>query len=537
MAGSSNFKVFNENALNMETDATYTSDTARQNGVTAGVASSSLHNKLYRQVSIMATAIGQFIANTNNNASDTNVATLVSAMTAAIASKNDLNTWALNKPVADTGTANAYKISTGYSYTAYYTGMIIKFTAANANIGASVVNVDTIGNISLVKGSSTALVSGDITANQVIVAIYDGTNFEIISDYSSSITNLNNALTTHMADDTSHVYYAVATGTNTYVITTTPAPIAYVDGMAVCVKFTNASTGASTLNWNSLGAKTILDSNGSAIASGTFKAGYPYTMRYSTTTGSFMLQAKGGGTAGAAQILNSYTATTDIGLVAGTMASNSAPTATITTQGGTAVIPAGYNPGGTVTANISNLIASNIISGTTVGGITGTYSNIKSIQRGSVITAAASTSVTISAVDLTKAVIRISYWASGSCGAYLKNILVNATFTNATTINFATYAFQSAVNIEWEVIEFNNVKSIQRGTVSSTTTTTTVNVSSVNTSKSFCIFSERLNTNDSYTTQSAASCKLVSSTSLQFSINNYYSANYMEYTWTLIEFN
>lgn len=96
----------------------------------------------------------------------------------------------------------------------------------------------------------------------------------------------------HLADNTKHIPYAVATGSaNTYAVTLSPAPTAYVDGMAICVKINVASTGASTLNVNGLGAKTILDSLGNAITSGGLKAGVPYTLRYNGTN--FIVQGKG----------------------------------------------------------------------------------------------------------------------------------------------------------------------------------------------------------------------------------------------------
>ena len=50
---------------------------------------------------------------------------------------------------------------------------------------------------------------------------------------------------------------ATASGTDTYSVTYSPAPIAYVSGKAYLVKFTNANTGAATINFNSLGTKSI----------------------------------------------------------------------------------------------------------------------------------------------------------------------------------------------------------------------------------------------------------------------------------------
>lgn len=129
-------------------------------------------------------------------------------------------------------------------------------------------------------------------------------------------------VTAHLADYVKQVPYAVDSGTaNTYAVALNPAPTVYVDGMAVAVKITNASTGASTLNINALGVKPILDSLGNAITSGGLKAGLIYSFRYNATTGNFIVQGKGGGgNAVAGDLLSGKTATVDTGQITGTLA-------------------------------------------------------------------------------------------------------------------------------------------------------------------------------------------------------------------------
>lgn len=75
-----NFLVFNEDNSNVLTNEQYATDTQRVSGVTPGKAKSTLHNKLYRQVSIMVSAIGQVITNSGLDANDSNFANLVSAI-------------------------------------------------------------------------------------------------------------------------------------------------------------------------------------------------------------------------------------------------------------------------------------------------------------------------------------------------------------------------------------------------------------------------------------------------------------------------
>lgn len=74
------FKIFDENATNVQTDAEYATDLQRLDGVTPGKARSVLHNKLFRQVSIMASALGQVIAEAGAEANDSSFTNLVNAI-------------------------------------------------------------------------------------------------------------------------------------------------------------------------------------------------------------------------------------------------------------------------------------------------------------------------------------------------------------------------------------------------------------------------------------------------------------------------
>ena len=82
-----NFLVFDEQAGNIQTDLEYQSATQRISGVIPGLAEPELHNKLYRQVSIMAAAIGKVLAEANYNASDADLNTLAANIKALFVSK------------------------------------------------------------------------------------------------------------------------------------------------------------------------------------------------------------------------------------------------------------------------------------------------------------------------------------------------------------------------------------------------------------------------------------------------------------------
>lgn len=170
--------------------------------------------------------------------------------------------------------------------------------------------------------------------------------------------------------ETNEIFYAVATGSaNTYAVSISAISTlsTYFDGLAVCVKINAVSTGASTLNVNGWGAKSIVDSLGNPITNGGLKANTPYTLRYNGSV--FILQGKGGGgNVTADKLLIGYKATGDTGEVVGTMPDNGAINIT---PGATAkTIPQGYTSGGTV-AGDSDLITGNIKAGVNIFGVTG----------------------------------------------------------------------------------------------------------------------------------------------------------------------
>lgn len=80
------------------------------------------------------------------------------------------------------------------------------------------------------------------------------------------------------------VNYVSTSGTDTYTASLSPAITAYTTGAEYKVKFTNANTSTTpTLNLNSLGAKTIVRWDGSALLAGEIIANGHYTVRYDGT--------------------------------------------------------------------------------------------------------------------------------------------------------------------------------------------------------------------------------------------------------------
>lgn len=82
---------------------------------------------------------------------------------------------------ADTGAANAYVVTLSPALTAYVNGMPVRFKAANANTGASTININGVGAVNLTTVGGGTLASGKIQAGYIVECVYDGTEFQITS--------------------------------------------------------------------------------------------------------------------------------------------------------------------------------------------------------------------------------------------------------------------------------------------------------------------------------------------------------------------
>jgi len=139
-------------------------------------------------------------------------------------------------------------------------------------------------------------------------------------------------------------YYGTASGTNTYAVTLSPAPTAYVTGVTYTVTFTNANTSTATLNANGLGAKAI-QLAGAALTSGQIPAGATLDLVYDGT----QLQIIGAGSGGGSGTVTSIATTSPItgGTITttGTIAINNAA-ADGSTKGAATFTAADFNDNG-----------------------------------------------------------------------------------------------------------------------------------------------------------------------------------------------
>lgn len=81
----------------------------------------------------------------------------------------------------DTGSADTYAVAPTPAWSAYVKGLFVVFDAGNASTGASTLNVNSLGAKTILKFNDQAIVSGDIEAGQMILAVYDGTNFQMVT--------------------------------------------------------------------------------------------------------------------------------------------------------------------------------------------------------------------------------------------------------------------------------------------------------------------------------------------------------------------
>ena len=82
---------------------------------------------------------------------------------------------------ADTITATASP-----TLAAYAAGQMFYFVAAGDNTTSVTLNIDALGAKAVTRDGSTALVAADIKSGEVIVVVYDGTRFQVVSQLNSA---------------------------------------------------------------------------------------------------------------------------------------------------------------------------------------------------------------------------------------------------------------------------------------------------------------------------------------------------------------
>ena len=168
MAGSNDFLPFSNAAgANVVGQAAYASDPSTPVGFASGVATSSKLNKVWRQSSLMAAALGQLVADVGLNATDDGVAVNLERQLALAV---DLARYGL-----DAGAANVCVVAYLPAVLALVDGMVLRFKAAAPNNAATTLNVNGLGAVAVVGGNHSALQGGEIVASGDVWVQYNST--------------------------------------------------------------------------------------------------------------------------------------------------------------------------------------------------------------------------------------------------------------------------------------------------------------------------------------------------------------------------
>jgi hypothetical protein len=159
---------------------------------------------------------------------------------------------------------------------------------------------------------------------------------------------------------------------------------------------------------------------------------------------------------------------------------------------------------------------------------------IKSIQRGLTNFDGTVTQVdaTITSVVTANTIVRIIGLSGG--GDIASRSTANIEIINSTTIRMFKAELTNQLQVHWEVIEFENVKSKQTGKVN-LGNGSTVTITSVNTSKSLVFSSVKNGATSAGSIRADSGLVLTSATQLTFRTS--YTSGTTEVAWQVIEFN
>lgn len=204
---------------------------------------------------------------------------------------SDYTKYMLNKTTGIASGTNTYTVSltsaiTGYQLSLSSNGIKMYIYFLNTNTTTTpTLNINGIGARNIVNSSGAAVNVGQLKG---MMCLYDnGSSFEIVSDnliptiatVSDVNTGTDNAKqVTALSLQTSKYetqglakITATASGTDTYTATLSPAITSYA-GQKVFINFNNTNTSTTpTLNLNTLGARTIVNADGTALVAGQLK--------------------------------------------------------------------------------------------------------------------------------------------------------------------------------------------------------------------------------------------------------------------------
>ncbi|KAB7788054.1 hypothetical protein [Methylorubrum populi] len=259
MAGENQFyPVATGAGANVRGNAAWGASGLRQTGFQSGIAPSLDFNAAFRQGTVMASALGQVIADAGNAAlDDGNLAGLVANLKATLASYVASGVPSAQRVHfgSDTGTANRIIANVSPDISGYDAGALYLIAAANAPTGPAVANLDGRGDRNIVRRDGTAIQAGDWKVGEIIELRDDGSRLQL--------ANWTQAAAVGAA---AFWHSGVASGsTNALSVTLAPAITAYEDRLPVFVVFPSGVANGATISLNGLSAIPLQRNDGSPI--------------------------------------------------------------------------------------------------------------------------------------------------------------------------------------------------------------------------------------------------------------------------------
>lgn len=279
--------------------------------ITGDLVTSTIYGAIYdgTQWQVIKTSAGDFNTFTAHKWFGNNTSGTAAAAPSSIGSSDVFP----NIAATDSGVANAYIVAPSTPVTSLAFGATVFFTTANANSGASTINVSSLGVKALDKKGATALVTGDILATATYMAVYDGTEWQLIDPSTTaggsgtvgnctvakalayySATGTTTACLSE-ADLTQYLGIADSGTANAYVLTLT-VPLASLNTFnSITFTTTHPNTTASTVNVSGLGVKNITKNGTGALIGGEILSGVIYTLQWDGTEWQLLNPSSAGG--------------------------------------------------------------------------------------------------------------------------------------------------------------------------------------------------------------------------------------------------
>lgn len=164
--------------------------------------------------------------------------------------------------VVTTGSPNAYIAQPVPPLEGYNIGDAYNIVPNFTNTGASTINFSGLGNKSLVTGSSTPLLAGQLISGNTYLIVYNGTAWVV----------------TNPAESSNLEIYTTTGNANSYILSPSPGLDSYSNSVIYFIKANFTNTGAATLNISALGAIPLQDPYGNAFVGGELVSGEIYSI-------------------------------------------------------------------------------------------------------------------------------------------------------------------------------------------------------------------------------------------------------------------